>query len=59
MKTKKFSKQLRLNKETIVHLDDDKLMEIQGGISTRPCAEQTLLGCPTESNCFTNCLFNC
>jgi hypothetical protein len=59
MKTKKFSKQLRLNKETIVHLDDDKLMEIQGGISTRPCAEQTLLGCPTQLASCTSCPAPC
>jgi hypothetical protein len=59
MKAKKFSKRLVLKKETIVHLDDRKLMEIQGGISTLPCAIKTLLGCPTESNCYTNCAEPC
>jgi hypothetical protein len=55
MKTKKLSKRLVLNKETIVHMDDGKLIEIQGGISTQQCVEQSLLGCPTETLCWSNC----
>jgi len=55
MKIKKYSKRLVLNKETIVHMDNGKLLEIQGGISTQPCVEQTLLGCPTQTRCWTDC----
>ena len=36
MKTKKFNKKLVLNKKTIAHLSDDKLIKLKGGMNTPP-----------------------
>ena len=59
MKAKKMSKRLELKKETIVHLDNDKLAEIQGGFSTRSCVLESLLSCLTEPDCNTNYIELC
>jgi hypothetical protein len=52
MKTKKLQKKLGLNKETVVHLNNDILKRVRGGVCT--CQET---GCATALKCqpFTAC----
>jgi hypothetical protein len=60
MKIKKFSKRLVFNKETIAHLDDTKLRQIQGGESDTVCSETFCTSnCPTNACCNTNCVYGC
>lgn len=55
MKTKKLSRKLVLNKETIVHMDDNHMENINGGLSTFPCINLSLLDCNTVTRCWTVC----
>lgn len=47
MKTKKFSKVLKLNKKTIVDLNNDDMYSVKGG-ATRSCIQTK---CPVDSIC--------
>jgi hypothetical protein len=53
MKTKKFSEKLMLKKETIVHLDRNKIKDVLGGGPTTTEPATLALSCPL-SDCCTN-----
>lgn len=54
MKTKKFSKVLKLNKKTIVDLNNDDMYSVKGG-ATASCK---LTKCPVDSVCLV-CTNDC
>lgn len=59
MKTKKFSKKLRFNKETILNLDNGKMKAVQGGglyTDDDPTCPITICAtnCPWITKCWSN-----
>jgi hypothetical protein len=57
MKTKKLSKNLILNKETVVNLNNDEMTQVQGGGPTSKCTQ--LVGCDTTTCYGTGILYTC
>ncbi|UCH97437.1 MAG: class I lanthipeptide [Candidatus Aminicenantes bacterium] len=64
MKTKKFSKKLRLSKETVANLNSNQMRFVYGGIDTKICPLPTehSLCCTINGptcTCFTYCEGTC
>ena len=53
MKTKKFTKKLQLNKQTIYTFEKEQMAMVKGGVATvcSNCYSATWFHCETTSNC--------
>lgn len=58
MKTKKISKKLRLDKETITNLSSQEKMRILGG-HTMVCTGMTLCDTFCNASMYTECIYTC